>query len=82
MSTNTLRALTATHAAAWPPARVWPNGLGFDRRGWSYKFDERTEEWQAAREGYIVGSGPTPAAARLYARRDTSWRATTERRAA
>lgn len=73
MKTSELQTITKNAAAGIAPGdgarRLWPNGLGFDFFGWSYKYDEATDEWQAARAGYIVGSGPNPDMARAAARK-------------
>lgn len=33
----------------YPKAKLWPNGLGFDYRGWAWGFDERPETSQIKR---------------------------------
>lgn len=69
MKTSELQDMTKRAAATMGARNIWPNGLGFDFLGWSYKYDEATDEWQAARPGFIVGGGPTPDWARRAARK-------------
>ena len=67
MQTKDIRQQVAQHA---PSARsVYPNGLGFARRGWSYSFGVRG--WCATkvdrRDRGWVGWGETPAEAQANA---------------
>ena len=65
MKTSDLQTLTKTAAEFMGARNIWPNGLGFDFMGWSFKYDEATGEWQAVRPGFVVGSGGTCADARM-----------------
>ncbi|MGE0225488.1 MAG: hypothetical protein AB7S57_19625 [Acetobacteraceae bacterium] len=69
METSKLQEYTKRTAMGMGARTTWPNGLGFDFLGWSYKYDEATGEWQAARPGFIVGSGDSPDWARRAARK-------------
>jgi hypothetical protein len=66
MKTDALRALTieSSHRMG---GKLWPNGLGFDRRGWEFSFSERRHEWVAVC-GERFAYGPTPEAAQEQAR--------------
>lgn len=46
METEKLRDLVST-ACTRLSGKLWPNGLGFDRRGWAYYYVERTARWTA-----------------------------------
>jgi hypothetical protein len=61
-------------------ARLWPNGLGFDWRGWEYTIAEPSGDWHATHPGsnrhfaygprrrQMSGSGDTPESARRMAK--------------
>jgi hypothetical protein len=71
MDTAELRQLTR-HACLRLGGKLWPNGIGFDRRGWQFTYSERTNRWTASRPqgGYATtyGEGPTPETAQAHAR--------------
>jgi len=48
--------------AYYPKATLWPNGLGFEVRGWTFSYDEAREQWVArkTRRGKtVLGYGKT-----------------------
>lgn len=71
METADLRALIKAAAIGTPGAKLWPNGLGFDCRGTSYGYSERTKLWTASRPlgeyAQRIGEGATPQAAKRAA---------------
>ena len=69
MDTNELRRLVATAAEESLNGRLWPNGLGFDRMGVSYTFNEQEGLWMARTAQGRLGSGPDPLEALRDARR-------------
>lgn len=71
MSTETIRMRIADAALAMGAWRhVWPNGLGFDWRGWEYTISEPDGAWCALRRAGDTsrhGKGATPHAAKANA---------------
>jgi hypothetical protein len=68
METEALKALVR-NTASLEKGSVWPNGLGFDRRGWEFTFDETKRQWHALnRRSDKSGYGDTPADALATAR--------------
>jgi len=68
MTTNDLRTLTARCLS--PGGRLWPNGLGFDCRGWEYTYDAARAQWYALYRRRNRGAyGPSPVVAKANARK-------------
>lgn len=76
METNEIRAIVKAAAVGLVGAKIWPNGLGFDLRGTSYRINERISTvqgsvlWEASRRfeyGSKYGEGNTPQAAKRAA---------------
>ncbi len=76
MTTDALRTRTLD-ACTRMRGKLWPNGLGFDRRRWEYSYSEVYQCWQAViRPSHwagmtSLGRGETPEAARAAAKRVT-----------
>ena len=71
METEALRVLTAD-ACHRLKGKLWPNGLGFDRSGWEYRYLERQGRWEAFRRlryAHMSGEGSTPEEAKANATR-------------
>lgn len=68
MTTEDLRTLTAR--CLMPGGKLWPNGLGFDCRGWEYTYDAARMEWYALYRRRNYGAyGASPVVAKQSARR-------------
>jgi len=72
METSLVRALVAAKMREYyPNATLWPNGLGFDTRGWSFSYSEQDHKWHVSktRKGIRVhGVGENPFDAYAHAR--------------
>jgi hypothetical protein len=72
METNTLRLLVASKMREYyPNAKLWPNGLGFDTRGWQFTFREAEGKWYASKrvKGILaLGKGENPFDAYAHAK--------------
>ena len=69
MKTDDLRDLTLS-ACQRLGGKLWPNGLGFDRWGWVYIYNERRERWSAHKHlkyATVYGEGNSPEEARAHA---------------
>lgn len=62
MDSATIKAEVQKHAPS--PRSIWPNGLGFNWRGWEYSYGAKG--WAACSNGR-VGYGETPADAKSVA---------------
>lgn len=72
METEVLKAYVAAKMREYyPKGKLWPNGLGFEYRGWSFSYGEREQRWFASKEqkGRVArGQGDNPFDAYAHAR--------------
>ena len=71
MTTDALRQITAD-ACQRLKGKLWPNGLGIDKRRWTFIYAEHTSRWIARHQypddSLFWGWGETPEIAQAHAR--------------
>lgn len=72
METDILKTyIEAKRREYYPKARPWPNGLGFEHRGWSWSYSEQDHKWYVTKthNGRTVrGAGENPFDAYAHAK--------------